>query len=149
MMGEPGFCTGTDVYLAGQSRTPCEVRSPDPGAPVRSAQVRSCVLRSEDMPVPGPLSGDGVVVARRDGRPHRERRLPPTHSKESDMNAIEIFAIVALTAYAVYKQTHVSEVRDKGRFKLAVIYGIVGIAVGGFAIPHGAMAIGLLARASR
>ncbi len=60
------------------------------------------------------------------------------------MNAIEIVAIVALTMYAVYKQTHVSEVRDKGRFKLAIIYGIVGIAVGGFAVPHGALAIGLL-----
>ena len=61
------------------------------------------------------------------------------------MNAIEILAIVALTTYAVYKQTHVSEVRDKGRFKLALIYGIVGISVGGFAVPHGALAIGLLA----
>jgi hypothetical protein len=61
------------------------------------------------------------------------------------MNAIEIVGIVALTAYAVYKQTHVSEVRDKGRFKLAVIYGIVGITVGGFAVPHGGRAIGMLA----
>jgi len=60
------------------------------------------------------------------------------------MNAIEILAIVALTTYAVYKQTHVTEVRDKGRFKLAIIYAIVGIAVGGFAVPHGTLAIGLL-----
>ncbi len=35
------------------------------------------------------------------------------------MNAIENVGIVALTTYAVYKQTRVSEVRDKGRFKLA------------------------------
>ena len=60
------------------------------------------------------------------------------------MNAIEILAIVALTTYAVYKQTHVSEVREKGRFKLALIYGIVGISVGGFAVPHGAFAVVLL-----
>jgi hypothetical protein len=61
------------------------------------------------------------------------------------MNALEIAAILALTTYAIYKQTHVSEVRDKGRFKLALIYGIVGLSVGGFDLPQGNVAIGLLA----
>jgi hypothetical protein len=61
------------------------------------------------------------------------------------MNALEIAAILALTTYAIYKQTHVGEVRDKGRFKLALIYGIVGLSVGGFDLPHGNVAIALLA----
>ncbi|HCB05530.1 MAG TPA: hypothetical protein PLZ93_15555 [Nocardioides sp.] len=61
------------------------------------------------------------------------------------MNAVEIIAILAMTGYAIYKQTQVSEVRDKGRFKLALIYAIVGVAVGGFALPHTALSITLLA----
>ncbi len=61
------------------------------------------------------------------------------------MSPIEIIALVALAGYAVYRQTTVSEVREQGRFKLAIIYAVVGIAVGGFALPHGAVALGLLA----
>ena len=60
------------------------------------------------------------------------------------MSAIEILAIVALVGYAIYKQTHISEVNGKGRFKLAITYGIVAICVGGFAVPHTPTAVGLL-----
>jgi hypothetical protein len=61
------------------------------------------------------------------------------------MSPIEILAIVVVVVYAIYKQTQVSEVRAKGRFKLAIIYAIVGICVGGFAAPHGAAAVGMIA----
>jgi hypothetical protein len=60
------------------------------------------------------------------------------------MNAIEIVALVALAGLAVYRQTRVSEVCDEGRFKLAIVYAVVGVCVGGFALPHGALAVGLL-----
>jgi hypothetical protein len=60
------------------------------------------------------------------------------------MSPIEILAIVALVGYAIYKQTHVSEVNGKSRFKLAIIYGIVAASVGGFAVPHTPTALGLL-----
>lgn len=61
------------------------------------------------------------------------------------MSPLEIIAILALTAYAIYKQTKVSEVAGPGRFKLAIIYAIVGAAVGGFAVPHTGVAVALLA----
>ncbi|GGL98340.1 DUF1453 domain-containing protein [Nakamurella endophytica] len=53
------------------------------------------------------------------------------------MSPLDLVAIVALVGYAVYKQTQVSEVTERGRFKLALIYGIVGLAVGGFNLPSG------------
>jgi hypothetical protein len=49
-----------------------------------------------------------------------------------------------LTGWAVYKQTQTTQVTDKGRFKMAIIYAAVGACVGGFAMPHGAAAYGLL-----
>ncbi|MFD1673883.1 hypothetical protein [Alicyclobacillus fodiniaquatilis] len=57
------------------------------------------------------------------------------------MSLVELVAILALVAYAIWKQTQVSEVRSKGRFKLAIIYGIVGIVVGGISSPHGTAAM--------
>jgi hypothetical protein len=60
------------------------------------------------------------------------------------MSTTEILVIVAMVGYAVYKQTQVSEVHGHGRFKLALIYGIVGLAVGGFALPHSVIGLGLL-----
>ena len=53
------------------------------------------------------------------------------------MSPVEIVAIVALVCWALYKQTHVSPVTEKGRFKMALIYGIVGLCVGGFDLPSG------------
>jgi hypothetical protein len=56
------------------------------------------------------------------------------------MSPIEIAVIVAMTGYAIYQQTVVSVVATHNRFKLAIIYGIVG----GFALPHGSAGYGLL-----
>jgi hypothetical protein len=51
------------------------------------------------------------------------------------MSPIEIIALLALTAYAIYKQTQRHQVTGAGRFKLAIIYAVVGLAVGGFSRP--------------
>lgn len=51
------------------------------------------------------------------------------------MSPQEILIILALTAYAVYKQSVPHPVIGKSRFKLALIYGIVGLGVGGFYLP--------------
>ncbi len=56
------------------------------------------------------------------------------------MSPQEILVIVALTAYAIYKQSIRHPVVGKTRFKLAVIYAIVGLAVGGFYMPPSASA---------
>jgi hypothetical protein len=51
------------------------------------------------------------------------------------MSPIAIVALLALTGYAIYRQSQRHEVVGQGRFKLAVIYAIVGLAVGGFSRP--------------
>lgn len=61
------------------------------------------------------------------------------------MSPLEIFAVIVFVGYAVYKQTHRAEVLDEGRLKMALIYGIVGLSVGGFAMPQGGTAVLLLA----
>lgn len=54
------------------------------------------------------------------------------------MSPVEVVAILALTAWAVYRQTVVSEVTFGGaRFTMAGIYAAVGLAVGGFDVPSG------------
>lgn len=54
------------------------------------------------------------------------------------MSPLEIGAILALTVWAIYKQTVVSEVtKTPARFKMAVVYAIVGLVVGGFDTPSG------------
>jgi hypothetical protein len=60
------------------------------------------------------------------------------------MSPIEIAIIIAMTGYAIYRQTVVSVVANQNRFKLAIIYGIVGLVAGGFALPHGPAGYGLL-----
>ena len=60
------------------------------------------------------------------------------------MSPIELVALLALTCWAVYKQTRTAEVAGKGRFKMAIIYAAVGLAVGGFSMPAGAAGFGLL-----
>lgn len=52
------------------------------------------------------------------------------------MSPIEIVALLALVGYAVYQQTRQHEVIGSARFKLAVIYAIAGVLVGGFSRPH-------------
>lgn len=51
------------------------------------------------------------------------------------MTVPELLVIVALCIYAVYRQTVRNELTARSRFKLALIYGIVGLAVGGFYLP--------------
>jgi hypothetical protein len=52
------------------------------------------------------------------------------------VSPLEIVGILALTAWAVHKQTVVSEVAFGGnRFTTAAIYAGVGLVVGGFDIP--------------
>lgn len=54
------------------------------------------------------------------------------------MSPLEIVAILALSAWAIYKQTVTAEVTLSGaRFKMAVIYAVVGLAMGGFDPPSG------------
>jgi peptidoglycan/LPS O-acetylase OafA/YrhL len=59
------------------------------------------------------------------------------------MSSIEILVIIAMVGYAIYKQTQVSELKARGRFKLAIVYAAVGACVGGFVMPHGAPATAL------
>jgi hypothetical protein len=60
------------------------------------------------------------------------------------MSLIEILALLALTGYAIYRQTQRHEVLGSSRFKLAIIYAAVGLAVGGFSRPDTAAEWGLL-----
>ncbi|MGX7681500.1 DUF1453 domain-containing protein [Jatrophihabitans sp. DSM 45814] len=46
------------------------------------------------------------------------------------MSVYELIAILALTGYAVYKQTRTHEITGHNRFKLAAIYVVVGIVLG-------------------
>ena len=56
------------------------------------------------------------------------------------MTTTQILMLIALTCWSVYKQTIRTEVNGKGRFKMAKIYGIVGLVVGGFYLPTDAIA---------
>ncbi|WP_312774986.1 hypothetical protein [Atlantibacter hermannii] len=56
------------------------------------------------------------------------------------MTTTQILMLIALTAWSVYKQTIRSEVRELGRFKMAKIYAIVGLIIGGFYLPTDAIA---------
>jgi hypothetical protein len=58
---------------------------------------------------------------------------------------IEVVSIAILLLYAVYRQTHVAEVKDRGRFTLAIVYAVVGVCVGGFTDPHRLASVVLLA----
>ena len=51
------------------------------------------------------------------------------------MTLTQILMLAALTIYAVYRQSVRHQITGRARFKLAIIYGIVGIAVGGFDLP--------------
>jgi hypothetical protein len=60
------------------------------------------------------------------------------------MSPTEIVLLLALTGYAIYQQTRRHQIDGKSRFKLAIIYGIVGLVVGGLHRPENAAAVGLL-----
>ena len=57
------------------------------------------------------------------------------------MNPFEIVAIVAIAAYAVFRQSRRHEVVGATRFKMAIIYVVVGLAFGGFHLPSTSSAI--------
>jgi hypothetical protein len=59
------------------------------------------------------------------------------------MSTLELAAILALCGYSVYRQTKTSDVFGHYRFKMALIYGIVGLCIG-VTIPHTLAAEGLL-----
>lgn len=52
------------------------------------------------------------------------------------MTPVELVLIAVLCGYAVYRQSQRHEVIGSSRFKLAIIYGIVGLVVGGFYLPE-------------
>lgn len=60
------------------------------------------------------------------------------------MSATEIIAILALVAWSIYRQTRKTEVTADGRFKMAIIYAIVGVCVGGFDRPVGVAGYGMI-----
>jgi hypothetical protein len=60
------------------------------------------------------------------------------------MSALEITTLLALTAYAIYRQTRRSEIVGSSRFTLALIYAVVGVAVGGFSPPDSTAGVLLL-----
>ena len=60
------------------------------------------------------------------------------------MSPIEIAVLVAMIGYAVYRQSQRHEVIGSRRFKLAIIYAVVGVAVGGFSRPDTLAEWGLL-----
>lgn len=51
------------------------------------------------------------------------------------MTPIQILILVTLTVYAVYRQSVRHEVIGRTRFKLAIIYAVVGLAAGGYYLP--------------
>lgn len=51
------------------------------------------------------------------------------------MSLTEIALLVALTGYAIYRQSQRHEVVGATRFKLAIIYAVVGLIVGGLHAP--------------
>ncbi len=60
------------------------------------------------------------------------------------MSIYEILILVAMMGYAIYMQTKRHEVVGDGRFKLAVIYGLVGLVFGGLSLPDQPFEIGFL-----
>ena len=60
------------------------------------------------------------------------------------MNTAELIAIVAIVAFSVYRQSRLTQVTGHGRFKLPIVYGIVGICLG-VSIVHTPLSLGLLA----
>lgn len=51
----------------------------------------------------------------------------------------ELLVIVALVGYAVYRQSQDHVLVGSQRFKLAIIYAVVGLVIGGFNLPHAAL----------
>ncbi|MBM9469311.1 hypothetical protein [Nakamurella leprariae] len=60
------------------------------------------------------------------------------------MSVNEIIILVLMVGYAIYRQTQRHEVVGDTRFKLAIVYGIVGLVVGGYHVPDTGWEIGFL-----
>jgi hypothetical protein len=58
---------------------------------------------------------------------------------EASVSPAEILIILAMTVYAVYRQSIRHEVIGRTRFKLAIIYAVIGLIVGGFYLPPDAV----------
>lgn len=52
------------------------------------------------------------------------------------MSPIDLLAIVALIIFAVYRQSRPHELIGSGRFKLAIIYIVAGVVIGGLHPPQ-------------
>lgn len=61
------------------------------------------------------------------------------------MTPTEIVLIVVLVAYAIYRQSERHEIVGNTRFKLAIVYGVVGLVVGGLHVPDQPAEYALLA----
>ena len=51
------------------------------------------------------------------------------------MTPFEVVVIVAIVAYALYRQARRHEVVGSTRFRMAVVYGAIGVVVGGYHLP--------------
>ena len=60
------------------------------------------------------------------------------------MSPTETIIVLALTGYAIYQQTRKHQITGQNRFKVAIIYAVVGLIVGGINMPKNAGAWGLL-----
>ena len=60
------------------------------------------------------------------------------------MTLTQIAILIAMMAYAIYMQTKRHEVIGESRFKLAIIYAIVGLVMGGLNLPDQPFEIGFL-----
>ena len=60
------------------------------------------------------------------------------------MSPLAIVALLALTGYAIYRQSQRHEVAARGRFTMAIIYAVAGLVVGGFSQPDSAAEWALL-----
>ena len=61
------------------------------------------------------------------------------------MSLLDLVILLALVAWAIYNQTRVAEVSTGlGRYKMAVIYAVIGLLVGGFAMPRNLPGVALI-----
>jgi hypothetical protein len=84
------------------------------------------------------------MVLRVDRGDRYEHRIERTPKELNTMSPLEMIIILALVGYAIYRQTRTTEIIGQHRFKLALIYSIVGVVIG-VSIPHHGVALGFLA----
>jgi hypothetical protein len=79
-------------------------------------------------------------------RPHNvfTSKNDTNRTEEPPMTLTQIAILIAMMAYAIYMQTKRHEVIGESRFKLAIIYGIVGVVMGGLNLPDQPFEIGFL-----